>query len=800
MLKGFFTQCNRHRATITSLGWNWLCRQMKDGHFTSRPSRPILSQRRRSLLNTVGVAISAVLVLTSGLGYRFYNQPKLDVGTIAPQTIIAPASARVEDVKTTEAKREEARRNALPGMAVDRQANQQMQQNLQQILASGHRFRQILGPFPFTKTSILSTGTQIYLRSCTEEAWQAVRQRAANLPLPRTTASTPFTPSQQRTANELQAYRQASSPQKLSKLLATVTQTRQRYALALAALSAEAPPPYHPTFLNLSDSDWQATQAGVSQALGRMLAQGIYPGLSHADLTQAIEIQLDRSVPSAAKPLASQFLSDVLIPNLVIDAKQTRLMAERAAQAIAPEIVAIEKGKVIVPAGETITQADFVLLDHFHLSQRGIDWLALLAFAGLTGLAVGILRLVERRVHLKLRRRDYLLLLLLCLISPLAVIFTRSFTGLPAIGLLVGSFYGSAIGVTVMGLLVILLPVGTEVSWRYLLPSAAGGWLGSLMAGRWQFSRREGPRSREELAIVGVWVGIAQGVAYLLVNAARVPLEDNLLAGAALNGLIGFAWSIMALGLSPYLEHLFDLTTPIRLAELANPNRPLLKRLAQEAPGTFQHTLFVATLAESAARGLGCNVELVRTGVLYHDIGKLHDPLAFIENQMGGPNKHDAINDPWQSAEIVKKHVSEGLVMARQYRLPSAIQAFIPEHQGTILIAYFYHQAQQRVQPGDPLSVRESDFRYSGPIPQSRETGIVMLADACEAALRSLEEATPEEVLAMVNKILKARWQDRQLVDSGLKREEMPKIAQIFVRVWQQFHHRRIAYPNPASR
>jgi putative nucleotidyltransferase with HDIG domain len=771
---------------------------MLKGFFS--PPRQIDSKNRRPLLNTVGVAILAVLVLTSGLGYRFYNQPKLDVGTIAPQTIVAPASARVQDVKTTEAKREEARRNALPGMAVDRQANQQMQQNLQQILASGHRFRQILGLFPFTKTSILSTGTQIYLRSCTEEAWQAVRQRAANLPLPRTTASTPFTPSQQRAANELQAYRQASSPQKLSKLLETITQARQRYALALAALSAETPSPYKATFLNLSDSDWQATQAGVSQALGRMLAQGIYPGLSHADLTQAIEIQIDRSVPSAAKPLASQFLSDVLIPNLVIDAKQTRLMAERAAQAIAPEIVAIEKGKVIVPAGETITQADFVLLDHFHLSQRGIDWLALLAFAGLTGLAVGILGLVERRVHLKLRRRDYLLLLLLCLISPLAVIFTRSFTGLPAIGLLVGSFYGSAIGVTVMGLLVILLPVGTEVSWRYLLPSAAGGWLGSLMAGRWQFSRREGPRSREELAIVGVWVGIAQGVAYLLVNAARVPLEDNLLAGAALNGLTGFAWSIMALGLSPYLEHLFDLTTPIRLAELANPNRPLLKRLAQEAPGTFQHTLFVATLAESAARGLGCNVELVRTGVLYHDIGKLHDPLAFIENQMGGPNKHDAINDPWQSAEIVKKHVSEGLVMARQYRLPSAIQAFIPEHQGTILIAYFYHQAQQRVQPGDPLSVRESDFRYSGPIPQSRETGIVMLADACEAALRSLEEATPEEALAMVNKILKARWQDRQLVDSGLKREEMPKIAQIFVRVWQQFHHRRIAYPNPASR
>lgn len=160
---------------------------------------------------------------------------------------------------------------------------------------------------------------------------------------------------------------------------------------------------------------------------------------------------------------------------------------------------------------------------------------------------------------------------------------------------------------------------------------------------------------------------------------------------------------------------------------------------------------------------------------------------------MGNLNQHNAINDPWKSAEIIKNHVSEGLVMARQHRLPSAIQAFIPEHQGTILIAYFYHQAQQQ-QPSGKV-IQESDFRYNGPIPQSRETGIVMLADACEAALRSLGEATPAEALAMVNKILKARWQDQQLVDSGLTRQELSQISHIFVQVWQQFHHKRIAYP-----
>jgi len=135
--------------------------------------------------------------------------------------------------------------------------------------------------------------------------------------------------------------------------------------------------------------------------------------------------------------------------------------------------------------------------------------------------------------------------------------------------------------------------------------------------------------------------------------------------------------------------------------------------------------------------------------------------------------------------------------MARKARLPKAVQAFIPEHQGTMLIAYFYHQAQQAKNLDKPGSrtVNEADFRYDGPIPQSRETGIVMLADSCEAALRSLKDATPEEALTMINKILRARWQDNQLINSGITREEMSQIAEIFVQVWQQFNHQRIPYP-----
>lgn len=234
---------------------------------------------------------------------------------------------------------------------------------------------------------------------------------------------------------------------------------------------------------------------------------------------------------------------------------------------------------------------------------------------------------------------------------------------------------------------------------------------------------------------------------------------------------------------------------------MSNPNRTLLRRLAAEAPGTFQHTLFVATLAERAAQKLNLNVELVRTGTLYHDIGKMLQARYFIENQMGGLNPHTQLDDPYRSAQIIKAHVSDGLRLAKQYNLPTAVQAFIPEHQGTILIAYFYHQAQMKA--GDQ-PVPEEPFRYDGPIPQSKETGVVMLADACEAALRSmtLSDGFGPEVVerakAVVRKIAQARWQDGQLVDSGLTLRDLEVVADAFVEVWRESNHERIPYPSPA--
>lgn len=782
---------------------------------TKTSSSSLKNQARSPMLLFV-----AVVSLSSTLGHRFYNQPKLDVGTKAPQTIKAPKSVSIPDYKTTEEQRKAARSGAVAILMLDRTVDRQIDQELQQFWQQGNQLRQAVGPFPFAMPQTLSNAAQLYLRGTPEWEWRSILAQAGdnsatserlNLDSPANDAPTDRK-SQQDAIAQLQAYKRSVSSSEFQSLTDSIDSARRHYLNALEALEKPAVSGvgliYDTSLFDLEDAAWQETQTGMSRAAKMILAQGIPQGLPKEILKEAVKLQVASVVPLESQALAVEGLTAILQPNLVRDPEETKQLAELAAQKVKPVTIKVEQGDIIVAEGKEIAQQDFVLLDYFGLSRRGVNWLGLAGFVCLVGGAIAIVLLVER--HYRLRRRDHLLLLLLSLSAPVLVSLGLPWTTLPAIGILVGGFYGSAVGVTVVGLLSALLPIGLDIELIHLVASAAGGLLGAFMAGRL--------RSREELALLGVGVGLTQGTVYLvgtlIASAATGAIWYVVLGTVGAQSLAGLAWSVVAIGISPYLEHVFDLITPIRLAELANPNRPLLKRLAAEVPGTFQHTLFVASLAEAAARELGCNVELVRAGTLYHDIGKMHDPLGFCENQMGGGNKHDEINDPWASAEIIKKHVSEGLVMARKHRLPKAIQAFIPEHQGTMLIAYFYHQALQIVAKEaeglnitladadnskliiESREVREEDFRYDGPIPQSRETGILMLADSCEAALRSLKDATHEEALNMVNRILRARWQDNQLLDSGLNREDMSLIAEIFVRVWEQFNHKRIAYPS----
>ncbi len=794
----------------------------------------------------LGILAIALVSLTGVIGHKLYNQTQLQVGNPAPQTITAPYTASIEDQKKTEAERKAVSNSSLQVLMLDARINEQINENLQQLLDDGNEIRAVAGAFPFFDPVVLSISTQRYVRSCPESEWQALllaiensknqhkkgtgriitSSRPSSIAAPNQERQPRTTPTPQKTepvdfsqktdftqaAAELESYRVTTSEKNLSLLIAQISQVRQRYTQAttkLLQLETVNPEAIYEEslLLDLSDVEWEKTQMGIHQSTERILTQGIPEGLPKNILQDAVSLQLQTFVPEDAESLATKLLLAVLKPNLQKDKEQTRQNAQKAAAGVSPVIVKVRRGEVIVKKGAQITAWDFEVLEQYHLIRRQVKWQELVKLGGVIAIAIGIFIWIERHIDYELRQRDRLLVLLLTLSVPGVITLGLPYTTWSALGLLLGSFYGPTLGLTVVGLLLPILGISLDMSKAALLAGVGGGILGSYIAQRL--------RSREELALLGIAIALTQGSIYLvvkiLIGQAFGSTWYIVLREAGLFALSGLGWSIVALGLSPYLEKVFDLVTPIRLAELANPNRPLLKRLATETPGTFQHTLLVATLAEAAAKELGCNVELVRAGTLYHDIGKMHDPLGFIENQMGRPNKHDTeIKDPWKSAEIIKKHVTEGLVMARKHLLPTAIQAFIPEHQGTMLIAYFHHQAQQKAQEDPNLTVDDADFRYDGPIPQSRETGIVMLADSCEAALRSLQasasaknpgekrslkDVSTEQALAMLNNILRAKWQDNQLVDSGLKREEMSQIAQIFVDVWQQFHHKRIAYP-----
>lgn len=776
---------------------------------SSRKAQPPLSER------VVGYAL-ALLSLTAVHGIRYYNEPQLTVGSRSPQTFLAPAAAEIEDVEATQARQAEARRRVVQALKINSAANESMRQNLEALLAAVEAIRQEAGPLPYVSVQLLSLPTQIYLRQLPPEEWEALQAAVRETAIGTPSTAPPFPaqrrpeqlPPDQRARQELVqvwqrawldgAATQTAATDPYTQLIAQVEAAQQRYQGALPSLE-QLTPPVPATVLNLTEADWQHLQNLSRRVLERLQKIGIVDGLPREVRAEGIQAQLDDlAFPGSAaqrrelQGLVYQWLQQVLIPNLEVDPQRTEQRIRAELEKVEPVLISVAENQVIVRVDQVITPEIFLILDHFGFTQRRINIWGLVGVAGVMGLGLAVFVPLQQRLQPGLRRRDRVLLLMVSLTAPLlAALFKLEFSSLPAVGLLLGSFYGAGLGLVVVVGQALFLPLVSAANLLTFVPLLSGSVVACALAGR--------SRSREELALLG---GGAAAVQMLTYAAASLTTTGGIdLLAMALGGGITLGWSIVALGASPYLERLFDLATPIRLIELSNPNRTLLRRLAAEAPGTFQHTLFVATLAERAAQKLNLNVELVRTGTLYHDIGKMLQARYFIENQMGGLNPHTQLDDPYRSAQIIKAHVSDGLRLAKQYNLPTAVQAFIPEHQGTILIAYFYHQAQMKA--GDQ-PVPEEPFRYDGPIPQSKETGVVMLADACEAALRSmtLSDGFGPEVVerakAVVRKIAQARWQDGQLVDSGLTLRDLEVVADAFVEVWRESNHERIPYPSPA--
>jgi cyclic-di-AMP phosphodiesterase PgpH len=291
----------------------------------------------------------------------------------------------------------------------------------------------------------------------------------------------------------------------------------------------------------------------------------------------------------------------------------------------------------------------------------------------------------------------------------------------------------------------------------------------------------------------GFWVAVAHVVTVLAVrpvyglSASALPYD---VGACVINGALV---AIFSSTLLPVLEYLFGTATDLKLLELSNLNQPLLKQLMKTAPGTYHHSLTMGELAEAAAEAIDANALLCRVGAYYHDIGKIKKPAYFIENQMDAMNRHDKLS-PSLSSLIVISHVKDGIEMAVDHGLPPAIVDLIPQHHGTRLVTYFYEKAKESQDP-DLGEVKEDDYRYPGPKPQTREAAILMFADAVDAAARTLTDPTPARIQGLVQRIVNSIFIEGQLSECDLTLKDLHQIAKAFVRVLTASHHHRVDYP-----
>ena len=551
-----------------------------------------------------------------------------------------------------------------------------------------------------------------------------------------------------------------------------------------------------------TDQQRLAWDQQVRDTAERMLSQGLVSSLAVDQLRQAAALQLQiKPVTTApARSLAVKVLVSSLqgSSNLRTDPNLSKQLIEEQLTKQGIPTIDVRKGDLITRKGETISPQAFDVLDHFGLVRREprpLIWLGRFTEALA---ASGIMLLVMRREQPGLEVRQALLALSLLLLVQVAKLWFQSTVSPLAVlvpsTLILTEGLGTSCGLIWMAVAALLWPVPVNgLGDGRLLIAVAVATVGGLVAGR--------QRSRGQLlqlalllpmgALAGQWVLLQlQPLSGWRPWGNLNPGLDELGADALLLGIL----LMLSLLMIPLLEGSFGLVTRARLLELADQERPLLRRLSCEAPGTFEHTLMICGLAEEGARAIGADVDLIRTGSLYHDVGKLHAPDWFIENQKDGPNPHDALDDPEASAAVLQAHVDEGLKLAKRHRLPRMIADFIPEHQGTLKMGFFLHRARER-----DASVDESRFRYHGPTPRSRETAILMMADGCEAALRSLPPDTSEaQAIDTVRRIVESRVLDGQLRKSGLGRAEVELVVQAFVRVWRRMRHRRIPYPIPA--
>lgn len=513
-----------------------------------------------------------------------------------------------------------------------------------------------------------------------------------------------------------------------------------------------------------------------------------------------------RQIPDELRKELLRYFQDHLNPSLEFDERET--LAESRRQLSNPEnaFIRYPAGAVLVPSDSSISEETLRLLTaeakawkakgswHDRLEQVSGSFAVALTM-------VLFCLIVFWRLRIGPMRPRPLIMLGVVALAVLAATRLLMINGFPlwlapvSFAAMVASLAFSPVASLPVTLAVAVL--GGFAAQRNVLPVAAllmGGVVSAIPARELQ--------NRWDLIRFGALGGVAQSLTTL--GILMLDPDRSIVGGAPGNPQLtdvvyGFAnpvgCSLLLLGSLPLVEWAFGTVTNIRLMELSDQNHPALRRIMIEAPGTWAHTLQVASLCEPAAEAIGGDPRLVRAGVYYHDLGKTLKPEYFVENQLGAEEFHKRLS-PTVSTLIILSHVKDGIELAREYGLPPQILAFIPEHHGTSLIKFFYHQAKTRAKEEKREDdVQESFFRYPGPKPQSRETAIVMLADTCEAASRTLESPSATRLRAFIHEMIMQKLLDGQLDECDLTFRELAIVEETFVRVLISRFHNRIRYP-----
>lgn len=537
----------------------------------------------------------------------------------------------------------------------------------------------------------------------------------------------------------------------------------------------------------------------VSAAMGREIREDpsdMYAARK-AVMGEATGLSSNRRIATAVGEIAA----DSIRPNRIYNEERTVALQQKAERSIQPTRQLIMRGDLVISKGEPVLQEHIEKFEALGLRNPTFDYRSVASLTLFVAIAVLLVLAYLQRYYRAIYDNTKILFLLSLIViistfalriggSMLGITFSPEQVGYLGVmwmvtaGMLVAVLVNPQVAVVIIALLSIVLSLMLNNELRF----AAEALMTSLV-GIYSVANI---RDRSDLARAGVGLAATGVMLVWIIGGMNSDRLEEMLMGTFWAGLvvpIG-ATAIFLLGTVP-LERLFGLTTHISLLELANTNKPLLRRLVMEAPGTYTHSMLVGYLAESAAEAIEADSLVARVASYYHDIGKIRRPHFFIENQHV-ENVHDRMN-PTLSALVITSHIKDGIDIARQFKLPKIVSDMILQHHGTSLVQYFYSQISDEQEPCTAL---EHQFRYSGPKPQTKEAAIVMLADAVEAASRSLAKPTRPKIELLVNGVVAGKLRDGQLDESELTFREVSKITDSFVRSLTGTLHARIEYPD----